>query len=145
MELPLEALELHLSLELNASPRPGQFAVRILSDCDLKLLRDFFYFFLLSQVDGAWIHGAKWNASAQYLVEGGSTAIPLTNVSCFWMPRDEISSHQTHHCQQQKMPVYLTEERKDLVAAVLLSVESGSILARNWFEIGPAITLWGHE
>lgn len=89
------------------------------------------------------MQGAAWDATKGTLVDAGSTGHLLPHLACFWAQQDKDNASLSH--EAKSMPVYLTMERHDLVAVVQLIVEPGSNLSKSWFEIGPAIILWGHE
>jgi hypothetical protein len=89
------------------------------------------------------MQGATWDATKGSLVDAGSTSHPLPHLTCFWS-QQEMDNASTFG-ETKSMPVYLTMERRDLVAVVKLAVEPGSNLCKSWFEIGPAIILWDKE
>ena len=89
------------------------------------------------------MQGATWDPTKCSLVDAGSTGRPLPHLTCFWAQQEMDDASPSD--ETKSMPVYLTMERRDLVAVVKLAVEPGSNLCKSWFEIGPAIILWAKE
>jgi dynein heavy chain 1 len=121
----LEKLSLHV-LVSDDGAQPGG------SECD---------FF----VEGAMLHGARWDRQAKCLAYGGSQPVALPPLIFRWVNTAVDKPSNAEDKDIVDVPIYINIERATLLCSVRLRGEGGGGGGGGgvpFFEMGTAITLW---